>query len=314
MDSCLTCRSFQNILERMENFSFDFYTYIDAPLIGLLGAVLSIWMIVTVGRAIAGSPIVWPQIITDLLLFSLFLGALTMAEFWMRATAIIANLAGDLGAHALWLAMDGKVPSSNYSGIAAVVHGIEQAVGTKLFDTAWAVMGDVSLWSPNLRELIIAAVVATVFVGLLFVFVFSILFAFVNIAAISILGPFILALGALPWTRSVFYEAMRIYLTEGMRLFVACAMAGLMAGMAASLVKTPDTMGDAAVFLANAENVSGVVGAFLVLLMFRRLVDLPNRVIKAASDTIPQFGAGGIGRQLLNRARPVPAPAPSGNR
>ena len=314
MNTCITCKSFQDIILRMGDFSYDFYSYIDTPLIALMGAVLTVWMIVKVGRAMAGVPIVVPELVVDLVLFSLFLGALMMPEFWMQATTIISNLAGDLGAQALWLAMDEKPQSSAYTGLAAVVYGIEQAVGTKLFDTAWSVVGDVSIWSPNLRELIIALVVAVVFVGLLFVFVFSIIFSFVNIAAISILGPFILALGAVPWTRSVFFEALRLYLTESMRLFVACAMAGLMAGMAASLVKTPDTMGDAAVFLANAENVSGIVGAFLVLLMFRRLVDLPTRVIKAASDHIPQFGAGRIGAQLLNRARPVPAPAPPGNR
>src|SRR5690606_4235983 len=107
-----------------------------------------------------------------------------------------------------------------------------------------------------------------------------------------------------------FVEALRLYLMEAMRLFVACAMAGLMAGMAASLVNTPDTAGDAATFLANAENVSGLVGAILVLLMFRRLIDLPNRVIRAASDTIPQFGLGRMSSQLLRLKTGGLAPTP----
>lgn len=316
LNQCVSCRSFDLMLKGFDTFAANFYGYLVGPLSGLMGTVLGIWMLVTIAKAVSGKQVIWPQVIEDLVLFALFFGILWLPSTWTDATSAIRFAAGQIGQEALFRASGVSVAGTGWTGLVAIVAAVERELSGTLWNAAWSVLGDLSIWGSNLRELLIGFLMAILFIGVIFVFVFTIMVSIVNIMAINILAPFILAFGAFPWTRGIFFEAARLFITESLKLIVAAGVAGLMIGLAADFTKTPDTRGDAIAYLGSAEVVGSIVSAFMILLMYRRLVDLPTRIIKIASDTVPQLGLGRLTRPpQFGAGRPggsSPSGAPSG--
>jgi hypothetical protein len=207
---------------------------------------------------------------------------LTFPSVWFGIVSFFLS-AGPALASTIFSALGGPV-EPNDNGLSGYILIIFQTFDASLLEPLSAILGDISLFSKF--TLVLGVLVLTVvYVYYIYLLIKGVLTAYFWIYGIGLLGAFILGFAAFEETRSIFWDAIRIMLTNTLQLLLGSAGLAITLSLAAEIFEQAKA--------SNIDSLTNVYsGGFLTtvfvgvmsILLFNAVVSIPGYLFKTFID------------------------------